>query len=114
MSALATLLDALDRDTRALREAARAGELAACGPLLARRAETLAALSRLRATPGVDPAALARAAERALESDAALAQELGARRHGLRVDLEAVQQARRGVRRAAAPENEARFVCERV
>lgn len=114
VSALASLLEALERETRSVREAARAGELEACDALFARRAETLAALQEALRRPGVDAVAIGQAAERALACDAQLVAELGARRDSLRAELDEVRQARRTAQRVTTSDRPSRFVSERV
>lgn len=114
MSALAPLLAALERETRAAADAARHGELDTCEAVLGRRAEVLAALAQELTRPGADTAAVSRAAASALDCDARLIAELSGERDSVRAALEDVRHARRAARGVARSDGTGRFVCERV
>lgn len=114
MSSVATLLAALERETGAAAEAARHGELETCAAVLGRRGELLVALAQELTRPGVDAAAVSRAAASALDSDARLIAELSGECSSVRAALDEVRQARRAARGVARSDGTGRFVCERV
>jgi hypothetical protein len=114
VKALATRLRELEEETAAAGAAAAAGDLARCQEALTRRAAIVAELSAAAGESPEDRAAIHRAASRALASDAALVEALGADREAARNALDEVRHARRAASRASAPAEGGRFVCERV